>query len=406
MSDKRKQAVELIKNCIGKKGVWASNDRYAHQCWTRDFCLAMLPLFLYNKDLKCDKIVLEHLYNISSHQIKKSGKVPILFLDSKKKFIEDKHQKSLKSGKTSFMLQRYFDGGLADLTPHTRDSEVLFIIAVSEYQKYMIKKTNSSSWYHKEADINYAKFSALKYIENVLLSSSKLIQGADWRDVRYDLNDKQVLTNACLLYYAYVSLRENQKAGNILEIIQNNYWNGKYFIDYPGVPKGTNCSQLAGVACANLFAEQSEVPSCKEGTPGSDTFDLLGNSLVVLYDIADGSQKEVIFKYVASIVTNHGIKTTETFLPPLNDEEKLIMERDKAVIWPFTIGFMLEAMIKKGSSEWINFAKEELKKWDNLDGFYEWYDIVNGQGYGSKNQVWSAALYLRVQDCLEAVDKN
>ena len=35
-----------------------------------------------------------------------------------------------------------------------------------------------------------------------------------------------------------------------------------------------------------------------------------------------------------------------------------------------------------------------------LDGFYEWYDIEKGNGYGSENQVWSAALYLKVEQIL------
>ena len=74
------------------------------------------------------------------------------------------------------------------------------------------------------------------------------------------------------------------------------------------------------------------------------------------------------------------------------------MIRDNAVIWPFTNGFMLNSMLMSGDEKWISYATEEFKKWEKLTGFYEWYDIVDGEGFGSPNQVWSAALYLRVME--------
>jgi GH15 family glucan-1,4-alpha-glucosidase len=40
-------------------------------------------------------------------------------------------------------------------------------------------------------------------------------------------------------------------------------------------------------------------------------------------------------------------------------------------------------------------AEEGFKKYTALDGFYEWYDPSTGKGYGAKDQLWSAALYLR-----------
>src|SRR5579885_2038885 len=90
--NKTKEAIHLIKKCVGKNGVWASSDRYKNQCWTRDFCLATLPLFLEHKELKNTDIVKKHLLEISKKQ-ESNGKIPILYLDNEKEFIKDKLEK-------------------------------------------------------------------------------------------------------------------------------------------------------------------------------------------------------------------------------------------------------------------------------------------------------------------------
>jgi hypothetical protein len=297
-------------------------------------------------------------------------------------FLLEKIEKSIEKGKMSFMLKRYLDGKfeLENLTPHTRDSEVLYIITLCEF---LLSESASAL-----TDVEYKKLSgsalnALNYIKTI--STDKLILGADWRDVREDLNNKPVLTNACLLYKAYSMVYKKEESLEIKKILNEKYYNGTYFVDYPG----------------------------------SDSFDILGNALAILYDIADSTQTENILNYVKSITTKFGVKMCETFLPPLNDEEDCIMIRDKAVVWPFVNGFMLLAMIhhakktqsidieksdidkkEKEKENWHDFAKIQFENWICLDGFYEWYDIVNGKGYGSPNQIWSAALFLRVYKAL------
>jgi hypothetical protein len=42
MTQKTIQARAIIDSCRGKHGMWASSERYKHQCWTRDFCLATM----------------------------------------------------------------------------------------------------------------------------------------------------------------------------------------------------------------------------------------------------------------------------------------------------------------------------------------------------------------------------
>lgn len=143
------------------------------------------------------------------------------------------------------------------------------------------------------------------------------------------MNDKAVLTNACYLYKAYLTLGFNNEALKILEILRRDYWNGTYFRDYPGV----------------------------------DGFDILGNSLTMLYNIATKNQVESILEYtVQNLTTSHGFKMTDTFLPALNAKESEVMERDSAVIWPFIGGFLLSSMIIRGGEKWYQVANEEFKK--------------------------------------------
>src|SRR5439155_3062573 len=97
----------------------------------------------------------------------------------------------------------------------------------------------------------------LNYIKTLL--KDDLIPGSDWRDTRLDLDDKTVLSNACQLYKAYKVLNQEDEAQKIKKIIQERFWNGKYFIDYPSMEKNISCS---------------------------NNFDILGNSLSILNDIA------------------------------------------------------------------------------------------------------------------------
>lgn len=368
MSSKKEEALQVVRTCIGQKGIWASSERYRDQCWTRDFCMATSWLFMHHKDLVDLELVYNHLNNLASRQ-KSNGKLPILFLDDEVAFVKKREEREKKDGKTPFMLKRYREGELENLTPNTRDSEVLFVITACEF----FLRINGFESNQKYYLIYQAIQRAMEYIEKNILTNG-LIHGADWRDVREDLDDKTVLTNACFFHRAYELMRDmakqfktdayslEQKRQMVLDKIQSGFWNGIYFNDYPECEK----------------------------------FDIFGNALVVLYGIANIDQTESIFNHVKKISGPCGIPTFETFLPPQTEKERQVMERDKCVIWPFTNGFMLNSMLLSGDKKWISYATNEFKKWEKLNGFYEWYDVVDGEGFGSPNQVWSAALYLRV----------
>jgi hypothetical protein len=362
---KEQCALDLIEKCKGVKGVWASTGRYNNQCWTRDFCLTVCPLLLSRGSQKDIELVKTHITEIIQRQ-RSDGKIPILYLDDEKQFLRSKIDRLREHNQMSFMLTRYLDGELENLTPHTRDSEVLFIIAVGQ----LVGALNKRETFCEDDQLfiffaSQAAHRALHYVKTIL--KDDLIHGADWRDTREDLDDRAVLTNACYLYKVYKIFNLQQEADRVKEILMRDYWNGTYFRDYPG----------------------------------SDAFDILGNSLSVIHDIASKDMMDSIFNHaMKNLSTPYGFKMTETFLPALNETESKVMQRDSAVIWPFISGFLLSSMVLGGGKQWYDVAKKEFDKWEKLQGFYEWYDIVDGNGYGSQDQIWSAALYLRVKQNL------
>lgn len=364
---KEQEAIELVKSCWGELGVWASNDRYKHQCWTRDFCMTIFPIMNNPKSPLFEKnLIASHLEQIIKYQAK-SGKIPILFLDNEKEFLKSKINKAIKDGKMSFMLQRYLDDELYDLTPNTRDSEILFIIAAMEFVNTSQEDFNPIFLNR----IRYACKNALNYLENYVIKDDYLIKGGDWRDARIDLDDKQILTNAVHLYRVYQLMEKPDKAESVKQILQTKFWNGTYFVDYIGI----------------------------------NDFDILGNTLCIQFGIATKEQTESIFQYAYdNLRTPFGYKFADTFLPPLSVEEQQIMNKHKAVIWTFISGFMIKVMLQFGSEKWKTIATEDIKNWDKQTGFNEWYDIEFGKGYGSKNQVWSACLYLAVKDIKQIND--
>src|SRR5688572_16259745 len=66
-------AQRILHDCYGKKGVWASPDRYRYQCWTRDFVIALMePVLERNEDL-----ALRHVFELGGRQ-RQDGSIPIL----------------------------------------------------------------------------------------------------------------------------------------------------------------------------------------------------------------------------------------------------------------------------------------------------------------------------------------
>lgn len=347
MMTKKSQAEALLLSCIGTNGVWADPTRYRYQCWTRDLNLALLPALVAMGQTNA---VLKHLVTLRSQQ-RPTGQIPILFLDDEHAWLEIKT--TATRGKPSFMLQRYSQGELWNLTPGTTDSEMHYIIAVQEMVRALGSLGTALDSFHDRATEH-----AVGFIRKYRLNSNQLFVGCDWRDTMHlELGDKTLLTNNCLLYHAQVLLGMDKLAAVYRLIIQNTFFTNHQCVDYPG----------AG-------------------------FEPLGAALAVLYDVADSEHYACILDGFAAADTPLGVATRCRHNPQSDKEAEVIERTDGVVVWPFVVGFVALALHKMGAT---GQAKTQFAKLAAHDGFHEWYDPADGVGYGASQQAWSAALFLR-----------
>ncbi len=355
---KLRAACNLITSCISPHdmGIWASRGRYANQLWTRDFVLAAAPALELMGRMD---VVYAHLNELLRLQHRVSGKVPILFLDSEKDFLKAKIDRSVKEGKWSFMLKRYFeDGGVENLSPWTRDSEILFAIALLEYRrKAALTRLQREST---------AVLQALQYVERNMMKDG-LALGADWRDTNTWLADKALLSNNCLLFRAYQLNNQFDHSDALQKKIYGSFWTGTHFRDYVGV----------------------------------ETADTLGQALGVIYGAIVPESYPAVLESFASLHTARGYLSNDCRPNPVTPEEKRLLRlkrmKQSFVIWPFIHGYAILALLKMGEAE---LAEKAFSEYTNLSGFWEYYDPKTGQGYGAKEQLWSAALYIRVAAAL------
>lgn len=354
VNQKIEQAINIIESCVGPKGVWASPNRYKYQCWTRDFAIATEEALF---DLGKSEIARIHLDELAKRQYS-DGRIPIMFLDKPLRWLAHKALNSIQNRRLSFLLRQCFKkDGIGQLSPWTRDSEFLYVLGVIQYAELM--KDRCIILEH-EGHIK----AALNYVESVLMKDG-LVFGGDWRDTRPDLNDKFLLTNNSFLYQAYKLLGDTKKADALKAVINGSFWTGSHYRDYIGV----------------------------------EDFDTLGNALSILFDVAPTERWDSIIQSSEALDTSYGYKLNGVTLPPKSKEETAVMLRTNqfGVIWPFIHGYMILAALKSNRED---IALRQFEKWTNLDGFYEFYDPTTGKGYGSINQTWSAALYLRVARAL------
>jgi hypothetical protein len=348
---KLERALAILQRCLGTKGVWADPTRYRDQCWTRDFGIAIAPLL---HQLDEASTVRTHLENLSTLQ-RPNGQIPILFLDDEERWVREKEQKIREQGRPSFMLRRYREGELWNLTPGTRDSELVYLIAMYEY----VKATWDQDFHEQHRHVMDA---ALTYIERELMRDG-LVLGCDWRDtMEVELRDKPLLTNNCLMYRAYQlmgSAYRNKAEALRRKILRTHLTSDGRLCDFPG----------------------------------NDRFDPLGGALAVLCGVVSRQhQRKALVSSFEEVDTDYGV-TIKCRHNPTSAEEREVIERtDGVVVWPFIVGFAVLALRELGEH---GFADEQFAKLTALEGFREWYDPATGQGYGAQEQLWSATLYAR-----------
>ena len=189
--------------------------------------------------------------------------------------------------KRSFVLDAFLENRLGNLTPNTKDSEVLFIQSACR-----ILSSGASNEYTKmiteqRKTILDAVYDAFDYILANLVDDEVCLIGEMFGEN---------LNNACLLYRAYCDDVKNvsKLVDDLKKSIQENYWNGEYFIDYPKwYAVGGEADDLEGkIGCSITCHRRPHPRNPLDGT----SFDILGNALAVLYGVATDEQAVKILK--------------------------------------------------------------------------------------------------------------
>ncbi len=351
VSEKYSLAKDLLMKACGRLGIWAGLGRYANQYWTRDLSYSLGYFLLFNGK---QELLKKHISQLIKRQ-KRNGQIPILFIENRFRFFFNKAVKSLTDRKISFMLKRFLQGKLWNLTPGTKDSEVNYLSLIFRYA--------TLTGDHDFIGTNFSAISkALLYVESNLLNSDGLVLGGDWRDtMQKELEQKPVLINNVLYWYVLSKMGRTLKSENLKQNIR--------------------------------LLVNDEI-----GRSGTSYFDPLGVAFAVIYNLIDESQFVEITNAFKKSSCEYGIIATCPHNPLSQEEAQVILRTGGSVVWPFISAYTIIALFKMGSTV---FANEQFKILSQLDGFYEWYDPTTGKGYGEKYQLWGASMFMIAEDCIK-----
>lgn len=156
----------------------------------------------------------------------------------------------------------------------------------------------------------------------------------------------------------------------------------------------------------------------------SERFDLLGNSLAILFGIASPSRADDMVSWIEAECESMqkrgdlALDLPPNFFPFTNPEDpdwhvryaqyNNPGEYHNGGVWPFICGFYIAALV---AAKRYSLAAEklvaltdlvQLSAQSNLDfGFNEWIKAQDGKPSGQDWQTWSAALYLYAAKCVE-----
>lgn len=156
----------------------------------------------------------------------------------------------------------------------------------------------------------------------------------------------------------------------------------------------------------------------------SERFDLLGNSLAIIFGIASPTRADEMVSWIEAeckAMQQKGelaVDLPPNFFPFINPEDpdwhtryalhNQPGEYHNGGIWPFICGFYIAALVAakryKLAAEKLSILTQYiiLSNSGNLDfGFNEWLKAQDGKPMGQDWQTWSAALYLYAAACVE-----
>ncbi|NQX59956.1 amylo-alpha-1,6-glucosidase [Paenibacillus qinlingensis] len=144
--------------------------------------------------------------------------------------------------------------------------------------------------------------------------------------------------------------------------------------------------------------------------------DALGNSLAILFDIADDVKANTIIDHFTQTGMNKPYPIMANY-PPIMPGDKdwreyyrnahlnLQYQYHNGGIWPFVGGFYVAALMKAGKKEFAIEELENLAKANQIGRrfdweFNEWLNGRSGMPSGMAYQAWSAGMYIFAYKCV------
>lgn len=357
--EKLRDARRVLTRCVTRRGVYAGTKRYRYECWTRDLVLAGIDTLF---DMGLGEHARRHLEEIAKRQTN-DGQIPVMYISNIPAATLLHAGRLLRDPQRAFRQARLFlkTAGLAggfsfsNLTPWSADCEPLFVIGCYRFAE----RANDPEFVVR---MRPHILRAFRYMENHAMKDGFLI-GGDWRDTLGEFKDAALLSNNVLLAAAYAAAGEPENSAELKRRIWRHFWTGSYYRD----------------------------------RLGSDAFDTFGQSLAVLSGVASAEQYQPLLQKFGGMERPAGFAAND-LEPRAADPVVRAYVDQYGTVWPFVQGFAILALEMMGERPW---AMREFVKWSSVHGFCEWYDPDPGvRCDGEQEQMWSAALYLRVHRTL------
>lgn len=352
-----KKAIEVLEICSTENGFYASGgiDGY-NAIWSRDSMITSLGASFVNNKFK--ETFKKSIITLSEAQ-GKTGQIPNAV---------DKWEN--RKPHTDFQ---------------TIDSSLWYIVGHYIYAK----RYNDSSLlkkYKKNIQKSLNWLNCQDISENNLLAQ---LPTTDWQDAFPHKYGYTINTHA--LYYSVLNLiKQKRKAEEIKRMINydKNYklWEKEFYLPY----RWKN---------HNKYKEVGE------------WFDSLGNTLAIVFGLADKNKSEKILNYIEKNKINKPYPIM-TIYPPITKKSKFWhnyfedcdagepYSYSNAGIWGYNGCFYVLALIKMKK---FKKAQEELQKIAEINlksNFPEWTHPKTKKSFG-KQQAWEAGMFILAYECLK-----
>lgn len=212
------------------------------------------------------------------------------------------------------------------------------------------------------------------YVESKV-GGDGLIYGRDWRDGMRIYVGKATFNNQALMF----RVCPDEFRERLRERVEEVFWLPErgYYADYVS----------------------------REGFK-SKHLDVLGHATAILCNLIPESKIDTVIKSLSKALTPHGYVNVYPRYPKgACGVWRLIPGNlyQNGGVWGLVQGHMILALLKLGLRE---EAEEQFRRMCMWRGFNEWYDPETGEPKGSRNQLWSAALWHRCYEALSDVDSE